>query len=335
MNPKELKEVIKIHFEKKIPLLIFGHPGIGKSQITRETARELNVQFIDIRLSLLDPTDLRGFPYIDKERNITRWAIPEFLPNDDANGGGILMLDEINLAPPAVQNASYQLILDRQLGEYKLPKSWSIVAAGNILLKEGYITQIRSALISRFSVVELDTPSASDWIKDYAIPRGIDTRIIAYLYVRPDAIYIEPLDKNKNFPNPRNWENLSWLIKGVSEDDPVFRQLLISRLGPGIASEFHTFTKINISYEDWLDENRNPVLPIELDRKCFLLSALGSVKERVKGLCRLIIALQKAQDLELAALGVHILHRLLPENEIMKLDYWKEIAKVFGKQFIL
>ncbi|MEO0161890.1 MAG: MoxR family ATPase [candidate division WOR-3 bacterium] len=332
MNAKELKEVIKRHFYHKIPLLILGHPGIGKSQITRETAEELHVEFKDLRLSLLDPTDLRGFPYIDKEKNITRWAIPEFLPNQD--NGGILMLDEINLAPPAVQNAAYQLILDRQLGEYTLPPSWMIVAAGNLSLKEGYISQIRSALISRFSVVELNTPSAMEWINEYAIPRKIDPRIIAYLYARPNAIYVESDNKNQNFPNPRNWEKLSILIKDIPSYDPVFEHLATGRLGSSFGIEFMTFCNCDIDWKIWLDESAKPTLPHEIDKKCFLISILGASPDKASGLSRLIVALQKNGDMELATLGFNILQSLLPMEKIMELKYWPAMRNTFGKIII-
>ncbi|MEO0206252.1 MAG: MoxR family ATPase [candidate division WOR-3 bacterium] len=329
MNARELKDVIKKHFYHKIPLLILGHPGIGKSQITRETAQELNVELKDLRLSLLDPTDLRGFPHIDKEKNITRWAIPAFLPK--SNNGGILMLDEINLAPPAVQNAAYQLILDRQLGEYTLPPSWTIVAAGNLSSKEGYISQIRSALISRFSVVELNTPLAIEWINEYAIPRKIDPRIIAYLYARPDSIYKESDDKNQNFPNPRNWENLSTLIKGIPSNSSTFECLVAGRLGIACGSEFVAFGTLDIDWKVWLDESAEPTLPHEIDKKCFLISALGAFADRTSGLGRLIVALQNNGDMELAALGFHILKSLLPMEQIMELRYWPEMREAFGK----
>jgi len=331
MNAKELREVIKIHFEKKVPLLIYGHPGIGKSQITRETAEELGVEFIDLRLSLLDPTDLRGFPYVDKEKNITRWSIPEFLPQGNSEKGGILMLDEINLAPPMVQNASYQLILDRRLGEYVLPPNWSIVAAGNLLSKEGYITQIRSALLSRFSVVELEIPTAKDWVMEYGIPRGIDGRIITYLIAHPDKIYEESTLKNSNFPNPRNWEFLSKLIKDVPADSPTFYQLVVSRLGFGVGDDFIAFLKIKIPWEDWLDENKQPQLPDSLDKRCALIAILGSASERKNGLLRLILALEKEDNSELALLGIHFLRKIVPKQELIADKKFQEVIRHFAK----
>jgi MoxR-like ATPase len=85
----------------------------------------LGIRLIDIRAILLDPVDLRGLPTVEQGR--VAWAIPAFLPED---GAGILSVDELNAAPPLVQAACYQLVLDRALGEYRLPDGWTVFAAG-------------------------------------------------------------------------------------------------------------------------------------------------------------------------------------------------------------
>ena len=105
-----------------------GESWNGKSSIVKQIAQEKNLEFIDLRLSLLDPTDLKGIPFFDSNSNEAVWAQPNFLPKEPASQG-ILFLDEINTAPPSVQAAAYQLVLDRKVGDYELPKGWAIVAA--------------------------------------------------------------------------------------------------------------------------------------------------------------------------------------------------------------
>ena len=98
--------------------MIWGPPGIGKSDIVHQIGERLKREVIDLRLLLMEPTDLRGIPYYNKEKNMMDWAPPVDLPSDPKSNA-ILFLDELNAAPPAVQAAAYQLILNRRIGTYK------------------------------------------------------------------------------------------------------------------------------------------------------------------------------------------------------------------------
>ena len=131
MKASILKKSLISMIDSKIPVFVWGNPGVGKSSIIKQIANDKNMEFIDLRLSLLDPTDLRGIPFFDSANKSAIWAKPEFLPNSNSQAFGILFLDEINSAPPTVQAAAYQLILDRKIGEYTLPMNYAIVAAGN------------------------------------------------------------------------------------------------------------------------------------------------------------------------------------------------------------
>ena len=102
-------------------LMLWGSPGIGKSDLVRQLAEDLDRIFVDVRLSTIDPVDLRGLPMINVEEQLTNWLPPSFLPNVQSEPG-ILFLDEINAAPPMLQASAYQLILDRKLGEYQIPE---------------------------------------------------------------------------------------------------------------------------------------------------------------------------------------------------------------------
>ena len=131
MKPNEYKTFLKKTLTKnpKRAIFVTGKVGIGKSETTKQIAEELNWKFRDVRLSLLDATDLRGLPTIDKEKNKTKWTSPEFLPDDETPT--LLFLDEFSNANSSIQNASLQLILDRKLGEYELPSNTRVVCAGN------------------------------------------------------------------------------------------------------------------------------------------------------------------------------------------------------------
>ena len=110
--------------------MLWGPPSVGKSQIVMQIAQRHGVVLIDLRLSQMEPTDLRGIPFRQGER--VEWSIPSMLPEAAHHGAaGILLLDEINAAPPTVTAATYQLILDRRLGDYRVPDGWALFAAGN------------------------------------------------------------------------------------------------------------------------------------------------------------------------------------------------------------
>src|SRR5690349_18105341 len=128
MTPQGLTEYLDRLVRESIyfSTMLWGPPGIGKSSIVAQTAAAHGIGLIDVRLSQLAPTDLRGLPVA--ESGVARWYPPEFLPQD---GAGILFLDELNLAPPVMQGMAQQLILDRRVGSYRVPEGWFIWAAGN------------------------------------------------------------------------------------------------------------------------------------------------------------------------------------------------------------
>ena len=183
VDNEELKDMVKDSTKHKRALMIWGPPGIGKSQAIQQVVDEIQseeggkskFEMRDLRLSQLDDVDLRGIPTIDKKGEDatnykTVFAQPSFLPTE---GEGILFLDEVNQAKKSVQNAAFQLVLDRQLGDYKVPEGWTIVAAGNRPQDLGIFggkeddgslgtMAFSAALSNRFRHVVLKIPSAEE-----------------------------------------------------------------------------------------------------------------------------------------------------------------------------
>jgi MoxR-like ATPase len=125
MKPSDIASSLQLLAQIQKPAFVWGPPGVGKSQVVAQVAALLGIRLIDIRAVLLDPVDLRGLPTVEQGR--AAWAIPAFLPED---GAGILFHDELNATPPLVQAACYQLLLDRVLGEYRLPDGWTLRDCG-------------------------------------------------------------------------------------------------------------------------------------------------------------------------------------------------------------
>lgn len=241
MNPQSAKRSIKHLVSRKIPIFLWGPPGIGKSSIVSQIAKEQGVDFIDLRLSLLDPTDLRGIPFFNNNDEKTIWAAPSFLP-DGSKEKGILFLDELNTAAPMVQASAYQLILDRKIGEYTLPDGWAIVAAGNRESDRGVVFRMASPLANRFVHLEMES-SVSDW-HVWAKESGIDTSIIAFISYRPDALFnFSAQDDSKSFATPRTWEYVNEILKSEPEED-LMMSLVSGAIGEDLAAAFLGFRSV-------------------------------------------------------------------------------------------
>ena len=116
--------------EADIPAFLWGAPGIGKSQAIDQVAASLNMPMIDWRANLHDPVDVRGLPVADIKCGVTKWLCPAELPVNGRHGPrGILKMDELNTASPAMMAVSFQIVLERRAGEHKLDNGWVPVAA--------------------------------------------------------------------------------------------------------------------------------------------------------------------------------------------------------------
>lgn len=207
-----------------------------------------DMRFIDLRLSLLDPTDLRGIPFFESEEKKAVWAKPEFLPDSDSQEYGILFLDEINSAPPTIQAAAYQLILDRKIGEYTLPKNYSIIAAGNYESDRGVTYRMPTPLANRFVHLNFDLDFES-W-KQWAYENGIDKRIISYLSYKPSDLFMfDPKSANKSFATPRSWKFVDDILRSKL-DEKLLENVISGAIGNETAKEFLNYTKVMVELPD-------------------------------------------------------------------------------------
>jgi hypothetical protein len=209
MRPAHLLQVLEKEFKSTLaghhtPVMLWGPPGVGKSQMIAQVAQHNNVSLIDIRLSQMEPSDLRGIPF--RKDELVEWAIPAMLPDVQRHGeAGILFLDEITSAPPSVSAAAYQLILDRRLGAYQVPDAWAIFAAGNRQGDRGVTYTMPAPLANRFSHFEVHI-NTDDWVA-WAYANNIDDRVIAFVRFRPELLFdFDPAHNPSAFPSPRSWE---------------------------------------------------------------------------------------------------------------------------------
>ena len=230
MTPAELANYLDglIRHNVKLSTMIWGPPGIGKSSIVAQTANAQEMDCIDLRLSQLAPTDLRGLPVA--ENGLSRWYPPEFLPRE---GKGILFLDELNLAPPAMQGMAQQLILDRKVGSYQVPDGWFIWAAGNRKEDMASVYDMPAPLANRFLHLEVEPEFES--FKRYALDSGVHEHVIAFLAFRPTLLHKLTPQQNA-WPSPRSWVMASELHRAHLSIE--------SAVGHATANEFNAFVSL-------------------------------------------------------------------------------------------
>lgn len=271
ISTTELYDAIDLLIKTDTPLFIHGSPGIGKSYIVADVAKQNELALVDVRLSQMDPVDLRGVPSIKEDQTV--WMPPVFFPKDP-DSEGILFLDELNSAPPSVQAAIYQLVLNRQMGEYVLPKGWRIICAGNRVSDRGVVFRLPTPLANR--MVHLHVEARFDDFKLFALKQKLHHFIIGFLSFRPDLLSNEPVvedDANPAFATPRSYHMLSEIVKKEAAIEKIY-PVIYGTIGYSAGIEFVSYVKV---YEEIPDIKAiySGIYP-EIDKKPALLYALVS-----------------------------------------------------------
>ena len=248
VTPNSAKASITHAIRKKRPIFLWGPPGIGKSDIVRQIADRINAHVIDVRLSLWDPTDIKGIPYFDPTIGKMVWGAPSELPDQamsEQHENIILFLDEMNSAAPAVQAAAYQLILNRKVGTYELPDNVMIVAAGNRESDKGVTYRMPAPLANRFVHLEM-VHSFDDWLQ-WAVDNQIHKDVVGYLsFSKKDLYDFDPKSSSRSFATPRSWAFVSELIED-DIDDSTTTDLVSGSIGEGLAVKFMAHRRLAAS----------------------------------------------------------------------------------------
>jgi hypothetical protein len=241
----EAKSAILRCFNKQCPLFLWGPPGIGKSDLISGITKELNGKMYDLRLAQMDPTDIRGIPYYNKEKGLMDWAPPIDLPSEeDASKYPVvvLFLDEMNSAAPSVQAAAYQLILNRRIGKYELPDNVVMVAAGNREGDRGVTYRMPAPLANRFVHLEMRVDFDS-WLQ-WAANNNIHKDVIGYIsFAKQDLYDFDPKSASRSFATPRSWTFVSDLLEDDLTESTV-TDLVAGTIGDGVAVKFMAHRKI-------------------------------------------------------------------------------------------
>lgn len=260
------------------PIMIWGPPGVGKSSVIRDIAKDLGVGFIDVRLAQREPIDIRGLP-VPKEDGV-HWYISAEWPRDK-DSKGIIIFDELTAADRTLQVAAYEFILDRRLGDlYTVPEGWYIVGAGNRAKDRAVATTMSSALANRFLHVEVDA-DAETWVK-WALRRNIHPLVTGFIRFRPDAFFNMDGNLERGWPSARSWERVSIMLQQIEQSgknkDALLGIAVEGLVGPEAGAEFNAFMEWSDSIQNALELMLNSKetfnVPERADQKYALCSAM-------------------------------------------------------------
>lgn len=251
MRTGNVKKALRSALAANVSVFMWGQPSSAKSSITKQLAAEDGYEMIDLRLSQMDAVDLRGVPYVQDGQ--TFWAKPSWWPKEGVKT--ILFLDEMNQAAQSVQAPAYQLVLDRELGEHKLPSDTRVVAAGNRMTDGAITNKVGTALKNRFVHIEVEINN-DDWL-EWALTDGdMHESVISFLRFRPallnelgqksntkeEQLRVANVKDNNAFATPRSWEFVNRIIN-VKPDKSIEQALYAGAVGEAAATEFVAFLK--------------------------------------------------------------------------------------------
>ena len=320
MRPAHLITVLGKEFQSArdghhTPVMMWGPPGIGKSQMVAQVAEHQGVSIIDIRLSQMEPSDLRGIPFRIEDR--VEWAVPSMLPDKKRHGAqGILFLDEITSAPPSVSAAAYQLILDRRLGDYRVPAGWAIFAAGNRQGDRGVTYSMPAPLANRFSHFEVDT-HLDDWVA-WAFKHSIDERIIAFVRFRPELLFdFDPAVNPVAFPSPRSWEYCHRALKKFMDTPDLLLGSLQACVGQAAGIELKAFIDNldNMPDIEAIVRGEKASVPKEIDLQYAVATALAKgSKDAQATFGHILDYAQRMPQREMGVMLVSDMHRAIGQD---------------------
>ena len=287
LSPNKCKASILHALKIKRPIFVWGGPGIGKSEVIHQIAKNIDAHVIDIRLSLWEPTDIKGIPYYNSKENNMTWASPSELPTSalaKKHKNMILFLDEMNSAAPSVQAAAYQLILNRRVGQYELPDNVLIVAAGNREADKGVVYRMPAPLANRFIHLEMKA-EFEDWF-EWSVANNVNKDVVGYLtFSKKDLYDFDPKSPSRSFATPRSWSFVSELIEDEDDDENTTTDLVSGSVGEGLAVKFMAHRKVASKLPDPTDILEGKVKECETKEISAMYSLTVSLCYELKDAC--------------------------------------------------
>lgn len=287
-------------------VMLWGPPGVGKSQTVRQIAKEIEERtgkksvVTDVRLLLFNPIDLRGIPTSNADKTLAIWLKPQIFQMDSSDDiVNILFLDEISAAPQSVQAAAYQITLDRVVGEHKLPDNCIVIAAGNRVTDKSVAFKMPKALANRLLHIEVEG-NFDSW-KEWAIKSGVNDKVIGFLSFRRNYLMnFDAKSEDLAFSTPRSWEMVSNVLNNINDDVSEVYPLITGLVGAGVAVEFRTWCNVYNQLPDMDDifNGLQPRVPKSSDVMYALTAAMTSyAREHKEEITKIANSIRYAEKL--------------------------------------
>jgi hypothetical protein len=291
VNLNVAKDMCISYMKKSLVPMVISPPGLGKSSMAQAIANKYEWLLIDIRLAQYDPSDLNGFPDIDRVEGLAKYVPFDTFPTENTvlpinpltgrpYKGWLLFLDELTHAAPAVQKASYKLILDKMVGPKKLHHLVVMMAAGNLITDNSFVEPMAPTLQSRLThiKVHVDHKIFLEWGYD----NDLDYRINAFIHYKPaNLMKYDPYHTDMTFACPRTWEFTNRMISDIPKITREHRMLIAGCISLGMAAEFVAFNQIFAEIITIEDIKRDPT-GVALPTKPGVIYALtGSISENI------------------------------------------------------
>jgi len=337
-------EALGVAVAARVPVLLWGAPGTGKTSAIRAMAQAMGLPCETVIASIREPSDFAGLPIVVGDQ--VRFAPPAWARRLAEAGHGLLFLDELSTAPPAVQAALLRVVLERAVGDLTLPDEVAVVAAANPPEQAADGWDLSAPLANRLCHLDWRTDPravadglAGGWAAPVvpALPAGWQTTeilsrglVAAFLHVRPALACAPPSDAasaGRGWPSPRTWEMAARLMAAADaagfgdRGDETRSALVRGAVGDGAGVEFLAWL-IEMDLPDPEEVLADPAsfrLPERGDRAYAALAAVAAAvaadptPERwTAGWQVLGLAAEAAPDV--AAVAARVLARCRPEG---------------------
>lgn len=242
MKPSELKTFLAAAIVNRLPILITGAPGIGKSDIVAQAAIDSGAELILSHPAVADPTDAKGLPWVI-DGHATFLPFGELRRALEATSRTVWFLDDLGQASPAVQASFMQLLLARRVNGHTLSDHVTFVAATNRRTDRAGVSGILEPVKSRFgSIVELTT-DVDDWCR-WAIDHDVPPELIAFIRFQPDHLCRFTANADLvNSPVPRTWAHVARIL-ALGLPPGIQHTAIAGAIGDGAATEFTAFLRL-------------------------------------------------------------------------------------------
>lgn len=336
MRISEAKQCIKeLYLHTNIVTALVSERGIGKTSAYRQCAEELGIGYMGLYAAALEGPDFMGLPDKDREKSITRYLAPQFLPTVQAveeglfPSKGLLVLEEINRVPSDTISVLYPLLLEQRINGHSLAPGWKIGVTMNPDTLNYSVNSLDDAMLDRFAALEI-TADLEDYI-EYSLHNNPHDMILEFLHTNPDMLLVVRRSADSGAlsktPTPRGWTRVQEVLNNCRLNDKLMMEIVAGIVGPEAAASLMGFLRdhsiripeaqklladyetVRPQVEHILEKNRLDALSLlmrktvmvyklEENQLANLNAFIGSMPEELSILFFKLLATRRAEDFE-------------------------------------